>query len=413
MRKNVKNTKFLQIVLSFVFCALLFVCGINILHATSNSNLANNNLVFADYPDSSQIVIANGKTFRYEIIDSENHYVALYKNAGGDDNDPNMTGNITIPSSVTVLSTEYTVTTLGYSAFYLCEGITSVTIPDCVTEICGWAFSHCESLSQLTLPSHVTDIGCGAFDYCCFEYLEIPDSVTSIGGHAFGGNMSLKTVVLSNQWQESEEDECFHADNIFYSCDNLLEIYVGSNCQDYNLMESDDETVMQFYAIESVTASGYELELDGNDDPIVYTKLVAGKHLVRKEAVDNGDIYVVTLNCDTALASSDSNLLWTKKGNSGNDAKTAYKVVVDGGYYGPLPQGADGEPISWKNGNSRVKANNIVDLSDDVTLIGTYSTFPNTGVGVDIILPSAIILTLTISIVFVAFGGKKRKIIVK
>ena len=42
-----------------------------------------------------------------------------------------------------------------------------------------------------------------------------------------------------------------------------------------------------------------------------------------------------------------------------------------------------------------------------------YPSFPNTGVGVDIILPSAMILTLTVAICVVAFGGKKKKIIVK
>ena len=314
--------------------------------------------------------------------------------------------SIIIPSSITSISE---------GTFTGCRNLTSVAIPNSVTNIGYSAFDYCENLASVTIPDSVISISGCAFDSCGLIYVEIPNSVTTIDAYAFSYNPDLKTVVIGTSWIDSEGNEYTYCDQIFYACDNLTDIYVGSVAsyqEDLDMMESDEETTMEFYAVTVNSNGTLAYEMDGGNR-VVYTKLVEGKHLVRKEAVDNGDAYVVTLNSDTALASSDNNLLWTKKGNSGNDAKVAYKVVVDGGYYGPLPQGANGEPISWKNGNSRIKSTTPVGLSGDITLDGTYSTFPNTGVGVDIILPSAIILTLTIAIVFVTFGGKKRKVIMK
>ncbi len=53
--------------------------------------------------------------------------------------------SMTIPDSVT---------SMGDSAFSWCTGLTSVTIPDSVTSIGDWTFYRCDSLKKLYLPSH-------------------------------------------------------------------------------------------------------------------------------------------------------------------------------------------------------------------------------------------------------------------
>ena len=52
-------------------------------------------------------------------------------------------GNITIPSSISVNEVEYQVTSIGYGAFKGCPGLTSITIPNSVTSIGDYAFNGC------------------------------------------------------------------------------------------------------------------------------------------------------------------------------------------------------------------------------------------------------------------------------
>ena len=58
--------------------------------------------------------------------------------------------------------------TLGIAdvAFYKCDGLTSVTIPNSVTSIGDSAFSGCTGLTSVTIPNSVTSIGNFSFSGC-------------------------------------------------------------------------------------------------------------------------------------------------------------------------------------------------------------------------------------------------------
>ena len=80
------------------------------------------------------------------------------------------------------------VTSIGWSAFQYCSGLTSVTIPNSVTSIGGNAFYGCSGLTSVTIPNSVTSIESGAFYHCSsLTSVTIPNSVTSIGNYAFYG----------------------------------------------------------------------------------------------------------------------------------------------------------------------------------------------------------------------------------
>ena len=129
-------------------------------------------------------------------------------------------GDLAIPASTTINGTTYPVTVIGKRAFYNCDGMTSVTIPNSVTTIgedaflvCNgltsvtipnsvitigaYAFSSCKNLTSVILPTSVTSIGEAAFSYCrTLEGITIPASVTNIGYAAFSECSALTSIVV-------------------------------------------------------------------------------------------------------------------------------------------------------------------------------------------------------------------------
>ena len=108
-------------------------------------------------------------------------------------------GDITIPSSIKVNDTEYSVTSVGNSAFEDCISLTLITIPNSVTSIGMCAFRHCRSLTSITIPNSVTSIGGDAFYYCSsLTSIIIPNSVTSIDYYAFRNCSGLQSITIPN-----------------------------------------------------------------------------------------------------------------------------------------------------------------------------------------------------------------------
>ena len=114
------------------------------------------------------------------------------------------------------------VTSIGERAFDWRTSLTSVTIPDSVTEIGGWAFSDC-SLTSVTIPNSVTSIGNYAFDGCTsLTSVTIPDSVTSIGFHAFFYCKSLASVTIPDSVTSIGAEA-------FSKCTSLTSVTIGNS----------------------------------------------------------------------------------------------------------------------------------------------------------------------------------------
>ena len=118
-------------------------------------------------------------------------------------------GDIVIPSSFIYNDIKYSVTSIGYFAFFSSIGLTSVDIPNSVTSIDTNAFTYCSSLSFVTIPNSVTSIGSSAFGLCSsLSSVSIPNSVTSIGTGAFLGCTDLTRIKVedSNPEYDSRND---------------------------------------------------------------------------------------------------------------------------------------------------------------------------------------------------------------
>ena len=197
----------------------------------------------------------NSGVFTYTVTDNK-ATITKVDTITGDD--------VTIPSTLD----DYTVTGIGVSAFYDCNKITSITIPDSITTIGESAFDGCTGLTSITVSSGNTNyssidgvlfnkdttvlvqypIGNTATSYV------IPDSVTKIGMGAFYGCTSLTEINISS-FVESIGDFAFSntgitsiniPDNVtnmgnytFNSCKSLTSISIGSGVTSigYNIFD--------------------------------------------------------------------------------------------------------------------------------------------------------------------------------
>lgn len=150
-------------------------------------------------------------------------------------------------TSLTSISIPNSIISIGSSAFEGCSGLTSIVIPNSVTTLSKRAF-YGTDLTSITIPSSVTSIGelilynCSSLsdivveegntvydsrDNCkaiikssTNELLQgckntvIPNSVTSIGKHAFGGCLYLTHINIPDTITSIGE-------SAFYNCRNL------------------------------------------------------------------------------------------------------------------------------------------------------------------------------------------------
>lgn len=155
-------------------------------------------------------------------------------------------------------------TLIGLDSFYCCESLTSITIPDSVSSLGKEAFGLCSNLTSVVLsnnlkyipyrvfsgcsnlqtvknisssvisiddmafcgtnisfidiPNSVKSIGNATFAFCrSLQAITIPDSVTSIDQYAFQDCKNLRTVTLSKNLSRLTSD-------VFIDCENLKTI---------------------------------------------------------------------------------------------------------------------------------------------------------------------------------------------
>jgi len=152
--------------------------------------------------------------------------------------------SITIPNSVTEIDEKAfgycdnlnsivipdSVKEIGNGIFHSCENLTSVTIPDSLISIGNYAFRNCKRLVSINIPNSVKKIGYSAFSRCnMLSSITIPDSVEEIGSWAFECCYRLTSLFIPSSVTKISEcafDECFNltihvdSDNPVYSSEN-------------------------------------------------------------------------------------------------------------------------------------------------------------------------------------------------
>ena len=105
-------------------------------------------------------------------------------------------GDLVIPSTIIHNDTTYTITTIGYNAFWKCTNITSLTLPNTLNSIIQGAFAGCTGITgEIVIPNSVTHLGTDAFRSCTsLNSVVFSNALTEIGWAAFKGCTSLEHI---------------------------------------------------------------------------------------------------------------------------------------------------------------------------------------------------------------------------
>ena len=104
---------------------------------------------------------------------------------------------------------------IGVRAFYGCDVLREMICPSTLRTIGDMAFAHCVVLGKVVLGDGLTNIGLQAF-YDCFSLVEItlPDSLTTLPASAFAECKCLKTITFGASMTSIGK-------NAFYHCYSL------------------------------------------------------------------------------------------------------------------------------------------------------------------------------------------------
>ena len=141
---------------------------------------------------------------------------------------------------------------VGTYAFYRCDTMTKIVLPDSITNIYANSFFGCTNLQEVSFPNSLTSIGMYAFRECInLLSVELPDSISLIDEGAFASCDKLNSVYIGKNITNIKEAafaNCFKLDNVriaattpptieegaFRSCSDNLKIYVpAGSVEDY------------------------------------------------------------------------------------------------------------------------------------------------------------------------------------
>ena len=161
--------------------------------------------------------------------------------------------NLVIPAKIG----DEVIKEIGSNAFYYCTKLTSISLPESLTQINIAAFSGCTGLTSVSLPANLIQIGSSAFSHCTglisltidsanatyktednilynkdgstlifaaggLTSVNILNTVTTIGDHAFFGCTGLTSISLPANLTTIDEFA-------FFDCTSLTSISLPAN----------------------------------------------------------------------------------------------------------------------------------------------------------------------------------------
>ena len=141
---------------------------------------------------------------KYKVLSLVDRTVEVIKS-------PDASGALNIPSQVPYCGVQFTVVSIGVEAFLYNTVVTSLTLPDTITEIKQRAFDG-SSISKLAIPPYTEKIGFQAFFNMSklVNEIVVPASVKEIGDNAFNESLFKLKVDTGNQYYCAVDNVLFN-----------------------------------------------------------------------------------------------------------------------------------------------------------------------------------------------------------
>ena len=159
--------------------------------------------------------------------------------------------NIQLPEKLTLI---------GAYAFCNCKNLEQVQLPSQLKELGNGAFSSCENLAQIQLPSQLNKLGIDAFRDCTsLDKIDIPAGLKQIEPDTFR-NTGLTSVTLHEGLTKIK-------DGAFHDCLKLKKIRIPKSVTDigglalgirYNMGNGAEEVIPGGFTVEGYTGSAAE-----------------------------------------------------------------------------------------------------------------------------------------------------------
>ena len=175
---------------------------------------------------NAEFVVENGVLTYYQ---GDGGAVVIPESYGGQRITAIAESAFSLKSSITSIIMPDSITQIDPGAFQNCSRLTNIVLSEKLTEVSDIAFSGCESLSEINLPKSVKIIMPFAFSRCTALTKINLDDITEIQLWAFDGCTSLTEITLGENTKIVEREA-------FRGCDNLEKLVVTSSNTELNAL---------------------------------------------------------------------------------------------------------------------------------------------------------------------------------